>query len=86
MRKSVTPTPPEAALDRVLASLAQELGEATDEEIEQAAADLGMNVKMKGSAAFIGVVYTFPKRLEDLFDVEELRQTYLQFLRRQQEE
>jgi hypothetical protein len=86
MRKAVTRTPPEAALDRVLAGLAQELVEATDEEIEQAAADLGMNVKMKGSAAFVGVIYTFPKRLEDIFDVAELRKAYLEYQRKQRED
>jgi len=61
-------TRPEAALDRVLAGLEKELVQATDEEIELAAADLGMNVRMKGSAAFFGVIYAFPKRLEDIFD------------------
>jgi hypothetical protein len=75
-------TSPEVALNRVLAGLEKELVEATDEEIEQAAADLGMNVKMKGSAAFIGVTYTFPKRFEDLFDVETLRKGYLEFMRK----
>jgi hypothetical protein len=73
----MTPHPPEVALNRVLAGLEKELAEATDEEIVQAAADLGMDVKMKGSAAFIGVKYTFPKRLEDIFDLEQMRQVYL---------
>lgn len=41
--------------ERLLAALEQELMEATDEEILQAAADLGMNPAMKGSAAFFGV-------------------------------
>ncbi len=27
-----------------------------------------MNVKMKGSAAFIGGFYAFPKHIEDIFD------------------
>ena len=84
MRKSMIPTPPEVALDRVLAGLEPELVEATDEEIEQAAADLGMNVRMKGSAAFIGVTYTYPKRFEDLFDVEPLRKAYIEFKRNRQ--
>jgi hypothetical protein len=51
MRKTVNRTPPEVALDRVLAGLEKELVDATDEEIELAARDLGMNVRMKGSAA-----------------------------------
>jgi hypothetical protein len=77
----MTPNPPEVALNRVLAGLEKELVEATDEEIELAAADLGMNVKMKGSAAFIGVIYTVPRRIEDIFDVGELRKAYLEFKR-----
>lgn len=68
MRKRMNRTPPDVALDRVLAGLAPELVDATDEEIEQAAQDLGMNVRMKGSAAFIGVLYTFPKHFDDLFE------------------
>ena len=83
MRKGMTPTPPDVALDRVLAGLEQELVEATDDEIEQAAQDLGMNVKMKGSAAFIGVTYTFPKRIEDIFDIETMRKAYAEFQREQ---
>ena len=71
MRKSVRAPAPEVALDRVLAGLALDLGEASDEEIEQAAADLRMMVRMKGSAAFIGVLYTLPKRFEDIFDVQQ---------------
>ena len=49
--------------------LALDLAEASDEEIEQAAAELRMDVKMKGSAAFIGVLYTLPRRFDDIFDV-----------------
>jgi hypothetical protein len=70
MRNKMMSTPPEVALNRVLFGLEKELVEATDEEIEQAAQDLGMNVRMKGSAAFIGVTYTFPKRFDDIFDVQ----------------
>jgi len=70
MRKSVRTAAPEVALDRVLAGLALDLAEASDEEIEQAAAELRMDVKMKGSAAFIGVLYTLPKRFDDIFDVQ----------------
>jgi hypothetical protein len=77
MRTKVTPHPPEVALNRVLAGLEKELVEATDEEIELAARDLGMNLKMKGSAAFIGVRYTFPRRIEDIFELEQQRKAYL---------
>jgi hypothetical protein len=69
MRKSVRTAPPEVALDRVLAGLAPELVEASDEDIEQAAAELRMDVKMKGSAAFIGVLHALPKRFDDIFEV-----------------
>jgi hypothetical protein len=83
MHNKVTSLPPEVALSRVLAGLEEELVEATDEEIGAAAADLGMDVTMKGSAAFIGVKYTFPKRVSEIFDVEELRRFYVEYLRSQ---
>jgi hypothetical protein len=83
MRTKMRSTPPEVALNRVLAGLAQDLAEATDEEVVQAGEDLRMNVKMKGSAAFIGVLYTLPKRFEEIFDVAELRRNYEEFLRKQ---
>jgi len=70
MRKKLIPTTPDIALDRVLAGLATELAVSTDQEIIQAAKDLGMNVNMKGSAAFIGV-FGLAKRLEDFFDLED---------------
>jgi hypothetical protein len=44
-----------ARFERLLVALERELIEATDEEILQAASDLGMNPAMKGSAAFFGV-------------------------------
>jgi len=80
MRKNMIPIPPELALLRVLAGLEKELVDATDEEIEQAAQELGMNIRMKGSAAFAGVLGPMPKRLEDIFDLEELRRPYGKFL------
>lgn len=49
-----------ARFDRLLAALEQELIMATDEEILEAAADLGMNPAMKGSAAFFGVTKRLP--------------------------
>jgi hypothetical protein len=78
MRNKMTRNPPEVVLNRVLAGLEKELVEASDEEIEQAAQDLGMNLKMKGSAAFIGVKYSFPKRASDIFDLAELRRFYVE--------
>lgn len=46
--------------ERLLAALERELLEATDEEILEAARDLGMNPAMKGSAAFFGVTVARP--------------------------
>jgi hypothetical protein len=54
----------------LLAALEQELIAATDEEILEAAADLGMNPAMKGSAAFFGVT----KGLPSPFTAGELRE------------
>jgi len=77
MRKKVIREPPEVALDRVLAGLERELVEATDEEVVQAAAELGMNVNMKGIAAFMGL-FGMPKRLEDIFDPEDPRESCIE--------
>jgi hypothetical protein len=55
MRTKVTAARPEVSLSRLLEALEQELIDASDEEIMAAAADLGMNPAMKGSAAFAGL-------------------------------
>ena len=80
MCKNLISNPPDVALNRVLAGLGQELVEATDEEIAEAAKKLGMNIRMKGSAAFLGVFGSMPKRIEDIFDVEDLRTAYVKFI------
>ena len=46
---------PELAFERLLLILEQELIDATDDEILEAARDLGMNPGMRGSSAFFGV-------------------------------
>lgn len=46
---------PDVSLEQVLAALERELIDASDEEVLAAAAELGMNPSMKGSAAFLGV-------------------------------
>jgi hypothetical protein len=46
---------PELRLERVLLALERELLSGDDAEILAAAEELGMNLEMKGSAAFIGV-------------------------------
>jgi hypothetical protein len=53
---------PQAALERVLAALERELIEASDEEILEAAHELGMKPEMKGSAAFLGLRYPSARR------------------------
>jgi hypothetical protein len=68
MRTKVTQLFPETALERVLEALERELVEATDEEILEAAHDLGMKPEMKGSAAFLGLRYPGARRREEFFD------------------
>src|SRR5258708_930774 len=71
----------ELALGRVLDSLEQELIEASDEDILEAARDLGMNPMMKGSAAFVGLNYPATARVSDFFDPEMLKQIRAQMER-----
>jgi hypothetical protein len=49
----------QVTLERILTGMERELLEATDAEIAAAAAELGMEPGMKGSAAFAGVKYGF---------------------------
>jgi hypothetical protein len=70
MREKVTLSDPAAALIRLLDALADDLVEASDEEIMQAAKDLGMNPQMKGSAAFAGLKYRAKPRLSDFYDLD----------------
>jgi hypothetical protein len=70
MRTRLTLTTPAAALARILDQLDRELIEASDEDIMEAARDLGMNPMMKGSAAFLGLkCYS----LAEFFDNDILR-------------
>jgi hypothetical protein len=73
MRTKLTVTNPEAALGRILDALASELITVSDEEILEAAKDLGMNPMMKGSAAFIGLRTPAIAEFADFFDPEILR-------------
>jgi hypothetical protein len=61
------------ALNRVLDALANELVEASDEELLAAAHELGMRPDMKGSAAFIGLVGLTRVSFEEFFDLEAMR-------------
>jgi hypothetical protein len=72
MRTKVKRVSPEVTLARVLAALEQELIDATDVEIREAAQDLGMNVDMKGSAAFAGLSYPSKARFSDYFGPDAL--------------
>ena len=73
MRTKVRMELPETALTRILDAFGQELIDAPDEEIMEAAKDLGMDPHMKGSAAFLGL--TFPTRVNvsDVFDIEAIK-------------
>ncbi|HEY2779904.1 MAG TPA: hypothetical protein VGI90_03970 [Steroidobacteraceae bacterium] len=73
MHTKLTIRTPEAALAQVLDALEHELVEATDEEILEAARDLGMNPMMKGSAAFLGLHYPQAMQWADFFESEELK-------------
>ena len=58
-------TRPEQGLERVLAALEQDLLNATDEEIQTSAKELGMNPNMKGSAAMFGVTLLLRPRSQE---------------------
>jgi len=64
---------PAAALGRILDQLDRELMEASDEDILEAARDLGMNPMMKGSAAFLGLRVPAMAQFADFFDSDALR-------------
>ncbi|MBW8890611.1 MAG: hypothetical protein JF616_22900 [Fibrobacteres bacterium] len=86
MRKELKSPRSELALDRVLIGLERELVMATDDEIVAAASELGMDLHMKGSAAWLGLMHARPRRLEDLFDVADARAAYLRYLRRKDDD
>jgi hypothetical protein len=72
MRTKLTLTAPAAALGRILDHLDRELIEASDEDILEAARDLGMNPLMKGSAAFLGLQIPASAHFADFFDSDAL--------------
>ena len=78
MRTKLTPTTPAAALGRILDQLDRELIEASDEDILEAARDLGMNPMMKGSAAFLGLRVPAMAQFADFFDSDALRSVLLE--------
>jgi hypothetical protein len=58
-----------SALERILDALAEDLVESTDEELLQAARDLGMDPTMRGSAAFIGIKSPTAWQLSQFFEI-----------------
>jgi hypothetical protein len=72
MRTKVKTIASEVRLTRVLDAFAQELVDASDEEISAAATDLGMDLQ-KWSSAFAGVTYPSRPQLGDFFDLEALQ-------------
>jgi hypothetical protein len=77
MGTKVTKDSSQRVLMRILDAFAQELVGVPDEEILEAAKDLGMDPGMKGSAAFLGVIHARPRRLSDIFDLDELKRLLL---------
>jgi len=70
MLKTLAPEWPVSALTRVLDALEKDLLEAPDEEILQAAKDLGMNPEMRGSAAFQGLKFPAKPKISDFFNLD----------------
>jgi hypothetical protein len=77
MRSKVKRARTVATLERLLEALAEELAQASDEEVLAACADLGMNPQMRGSAAFIGLKYPSRPRLEEFFDLDAIQRMRL---------
>lgn len=67
MRTQIRVISPDMTLTRLLDGLERELLEASDQEILDAAKELGMDPTMKGSAAFLGLKYGYFPRLADFF-------------------
>jgi hypothetical protein len=68
----------QAALERVLEALKQELVDTPDEEITAAAQELGMNLELPESGAFAGLTYPARWHLSDFFELEAFRQMQLE--------
>jgi hypothetical protein len=77
MGRKVKAVAAETALTRVLEALKQELMDASDEELREAARELGMNLEMRESGAFASVTYPARPQLSDFFEFEACRQVQL---------
>lgn len=73
MRTKVIRNSPETVLVRVLDALAQELIEAPDEELLEAARTLGMDLAQPASAAWAGITYFARPRADEFFDLDRHR-------------
>jgi len=74
MRTKVGVALPEVALGRILDALGEELINASDGELVQTAHELGMDLKMKGSAAYAGLIFPAKWQASDFFDLDALKQ------------
>ena len=72
MRTKVKRVSPEVRLGRILVALEQELIDATDVEIREAAQELGMDLDMKGSAAFAGLRFPAKASFSEYFGPDAL--------------
>jgi hypothetical protein len=70
MRTKLTAGYHENALERTLDALALDLVDVSDEEIMEAAKELGMNPMMKGSAAFLGLRIPAIAEFSEFFESE----------------
>jgi hypothetical protein len=73
MPRQVTRITNETRLQRVLLALEQEVLQASDQELRQAAQDVGIDPDMKGSIAWVGIFYPGKVKMEEMFDLEALR-------------
>ena len=70
MRTKVKKGSPDLVLTHILDAFARELMDVSDEEILDAAKDLGMDPGTRTSAAFAGVTYPARPQLSDFFDMD----------------
>ena len=68
MSRQVTPPIDERRLQRLLVALESELLQASDAEVRQAAGDLGIKPDMKGSIAWMGILFPGKMRSGEVFD------------------
>jgi hypothetical protein len=77
MRKKMMAAGGQTALARVLDALKQEMIDASDGEVREAARELGMDLTIKASAAYARPTYPSRAQLADFFEFEAVRQVRL---------